>query len=249
MEQSAQANTAATRSVLRSRFYPILAGLILLIVLTGFSQTLYLRAFFEVPEIPPYLYVHGALLTSWFVLFFVQTLLVEIGSTGHHRKLGIAAVTIGAVIPMAGLMATFGIPGRIVSAGFEVASLLPAITPVIVANSLEIAFFSAALLSAVLLRRNREAHSRLMLWATLFLVGPAIARISRWPIFPDVGEQSFYLIIFSILIAIIVAHEVFRYKRVHPATIIAVVSWISIQLVQPYIVGSEWGQNLVRSLA
>ena len=249
MAQSAQATIAATRYVSRSWFYPTMAGLILLIVLAGFSPTLYLRALFDVREMPPYLYVHGILLTAWFVLFFLQTLLVAGGSTARHRTLGIAAVTIGAVIPLAGLMATFGIPDRVASAGLDVEQSVLRMMPVIVGNIQNVVFFAVALLCAVLLRHKREFHSRLMLWASLFIIGPALGRIWRWPVFADLEESTFISSALYLLMAVIVGQELWRERKVHRVTVIALGAYIGWTLVQPSIVGSEWAKDLVLSLA
>lgn len=65
---------AATRGRARSRFYAGMSGMLLLIVLAGFSRTLYLRAFFDVPEIPAYVALHGIVLTAWFVGVFFRRL-------------------------------------------------------------------------------------------------------------------------------------------------------------------------------
>ena len=35
----------------------------------GFVPTFFLRPFFDVPEVPLYLYLHGAVGTAWFLLF------------------------------------------------------------------------------------------------------------------------------------------------------------------------------------
>ena len=52
------------------------------------------REFFPVEPIPGYLYVHGAVLTSWFVWLVLQTSLVRGGNTALHRRMGV----IGAII-------------------------------------------------------------------------------------------------------------------------------------------------------
>jgi len=43
----------------RGTFFRATSGILLVFVLVGFTPTLYLRTLFEVPEIPPYLFVHG----------------------------------------------------------------------------------------------------------------------------------------------------------------------------------------------
>ncbi len=73
-----------TRS--RDRFFLAMSGLLLLILVVGFSRTLYLRLFFEVPPIPSYLHIHGATVTAWFVWLVVQASLVNVNRIDVHRR-------------------------------------------------------------------------------------------------------------------------------------------------------------------
>jgi hypothetical protein len=66
----------AGRGRARTWFYGGISGVLLLIVLTGFSRTLYLKALFDVPEIPASVLAHGVVLTAWFAGLFLQTVLV-----------------------------------------------------------------------------------------------------------------------------------------------------------------------------
>src|SRR5262245_49271621 len=90
---------AGTRTVKRSRFMMAMSWVLLVVVLVGFSPSFYLRSFFPVPPIPAYLYVHGVIVTCWFLLLVAQTTLVATGNTAVHRKLGIAGLLLGALIP------------------------------------------------------------------------------------------------------------------------------------------------------
>lgn len=244
MVELSQAVTPEVTASTRSKFYPIMAGLILLIVLVGFGPTLYLRPLFDVQKhTPPYLYVHGIVLTAWFVLFFLQTLLVVKDSTARHRELGIAGVAIGAVIPLAGLMATLGLPGHYVTLGADLEARVPMWTGVIFQNFRSVTFFSAALIGAFVLRRKRDFHSRLMLWATISILGPAITRL------PLIDEGNLDRTVLYLLMAVIVVHELWRERRMHVVTAIALSAWISWWLVEPLILDSQWAQDFVRSLA
>jgi hypothetical protein len=66
------------------RFYSVVAATLWLIVLIGFSRTFFLRAFFNVPNVPAYVLVHGAVLTAWFTGLLVQTVLVAARRTQIH---------------------------------------------------------------------------------------------------------------------------------------------------------------------
>jgi hypothetical protein len=72
----------------RTRFYLGMSGVLLLVVVAGFSRTFYLRSFFTVPQVPGYVLVHGVILTAWFVGLFFQAVLVSVRRTSLHRRLG-----------------------------------------------------------------------------------------------------------------------------------------------------------------
>lgn len=64
-DQSAASTDArpnlATDVQAQKTFFVRIAGALLLILLLGFGPTLYLRAYFDVPEVPAYLLVHHVL--------------------------------------------------------------------------------------------------------------------------------------------------------------------------------------------
>ena len=72
----------------RSKFFFGMSIVLLLLILSGFAPTLYLRAFFDVPPIPSHLYLHGSILTGWFVWMVVQTSLVQTGPRSGRSRLG-----------------------------------------------------------------------------------------------------------------------------------------------------------------
>ena len=57
-----------TATVSSVRFFFIAQVALLIAVLVGFSPTFYLRPLFKVHPLPAVLYVHGAVLTGWFML-------------------------------------------------------------------------------------------------------------------------------------------------------------------------------------
>ncbi|HXP65862.1 MAG TPA: hypothetical protein VN815_10335, partial [Steroidobacteraceae bacterium] len=58
------------------RFY-LGAGLVALaLVFWGFAHTYYLKLIFGTPALSTRLHIHGAIMSSWLVLFFVQAFLV-----------------------------------------------------------------------------------------------------------------------------------------------------------------------------
>ena len=65
----------------RNWFFVCMAAVLLVIVAVGFAKSFYLRSVVYKGHaasfgLPGYIVIHGIVLTSWFLLFFAQTLLV-----------------------------------------------------------------------------------------------------------------------------------------------------------------------------
>jgi len=211
-----------------------MGGALLLLVLIGFAPSLYLRAYFPVPPIPGYLHLHGAVLTSWFVWLCLQASLIEIGKPAAHRRLGVVGAVLGVAVIGAALLATLNAVSRITALGVDLdadASMLhigvtgvPVVAfaaRVVWGNIASLVTFTVLLASAILLRRQPAAHKRLVLLASIAIIGPALARISRWPMFG--GEQGpFVPIVLLVLVVAVVAHDLVTARRVHRATLIGI---------------------------
>jgi hypothetical protein len=251
----------ATEAALRSSFFFWSSALLLSFLVIGFAPTLYLRSFFAVPPIPGYLYVHGGVLTAWFVWFFVQTTMVRTGRTAVHRRFGVIGAIIAAAVVVAGPMATMGFVARLRAQGIDWdtdMSAVPALgiegqpmvqfaSEVFWGNFVGISVFAGLVVAAILLRRNSTAHKRLMLLASIALVGPALARISRWPVFG--GEDSYFVpIVFLGLLAVLFAYDVVSARRPHRATLIGCGA-IVLALIAARLIGhSEFGLTVVRMI-
>ena len=250
-----------TDAVTRSGFFFWVSVLLLAFLLIGFSPTLYLREFFPVEPIPGYLYAHGIILTGWFVWLVLQTSLVRNGSTATHRRMGVIGAVIGAAVVVAGPMAALGVVGRLRGAGLDWDTDMSAIAEVGVqgvpmlnfaaqvvwGNLVSIAVFAGMLAAAVLLRRNPQAHKRLMLLGSITIMGPVLARISRWPIFG--GEDSAFIPVMMVsLVVAVVVHDLVTMRKLHRATLIGVGVIVIGTVAQQFIAGSYFGQAFVRSL-
>jgi hypothetical protein len=263
MTQVLAAESVATpgrrRIASRSRFFTVVSGVTLLIVLSGFAPTLYLRPLFKPAPIPWYLYLHGALLTSWFALLFVQSVLIRSGRIAVHRRLGVAGAVLAAAIPFAGLMATFGAVPRVLAGGLTldsdasalgigVSGPLEAFLSGVVWGNLSAALtFSALVWTAIFLRRRPAAHKRLMVVGTVAILGPALARLARLPIFG--GEQGpFTPIVLLVLLGAVVVHDAITIRRIHPATLVGIIFAIAMTLASALIASSDAGLTFVRWL-
>jgi len=248
----------------RGGFFFYMAALLLAIVVVGFAPTLFLRgAFFGVPPIPVYLFVHGLALTGWFVWLLVQTSLARTGRIAVHRRIGVIGAVYALAVLGGALMATLGSVHRVILDGFDLGmdvSAFPesglgsgitieAFMAVVVWSNVASAVSFAGLVgTAVLLRARPDAHKRLMLIASISILGPALARISRWPVLG--GEQGPFvtLALVSLLLAVL-AYDVVTRRRIYPATLLGAAFGIAMSVGGRLIATTALGRAFVRWLA
>ena len=199
----------ATRRTVHQRFYFYALVCAALVVFAGFAQSYFLKTIFGTPPLYPLLHVHGLVMSAWFVLFGVQTLLIQAHRTDLHRRLGIIGVVLAALILVVG--------AAVVIINARAGRTPPgAPIPVIVALSFaSLAAFGVLAAAAVFLRGRSEFHKRLMLLATLNLLTAAIQRLPL-----DFLGLSPLLAVFGLadlFILACVAYDTLRHRRLHPA--------------------------------
>lgn len=164
----------------RSWFYTAMGGVALLAVAVGFGRTYALPMSRGQFNVPVWLHVHGALALTWVMLFLVQPLLVRVRAARWHRRIGMAGLPLAMAIAVSMIPAGLVQVARERQAGGGASSLLGVVTG---------GFIFAALVTAgIAARRDREAHARWMLLATLQLVWPAWFRFRHW--FPNVPSPE-----------------------------------------------------------
>ncbi len=203
----------ATRA--RSSFFLAAHLALLAVVLLGFAPSFYLRpAFHHVTHLPVLLELHGAVLTLWFCLTVVQAALIRTRRLQWHRRLGYALAGYAAVVILFGILADLRLIGEIDSAhdGENI---------VVWGNFFTLLMYAACVSLAVLLRNRPDAHKRLVLLASMSIVGPALARFPRWPMFaggPEAGK-NYAIAGLLILFALLLAYDVVTRRRPHPASL------------------------------
>jgi hypothetical protein len=237
---------AQTRS--RDRFFLAMSGFLLLILLIGFSRTLYLRLFFEVPPVPAYLHVHGATVTAWFVWLIVQASLVNVNRIDIHRRIGMLGAVIGVAVIPAGLMATLQFVPRLPEMGFQFEQASWFITWIVWANFHMLLGFVAFLVAALMLRRRTDIHKRLMLLATISLMPPPLARIAQNLGYMLEQETIFVTAIWLLLVVPILIYDVVTTRRIHPATVVGGLCFLLVVFGPIVIAGTDFAQNFVRGL-
>src|SRR5437763_16900079 len=94
-------STVARNSVLRSserHFYLWMAGVFVLMAFGGFTPTSCAPVASGTFHGPPILHIHGALLFSWTLFYFIQTAWIASGHTPTHRAWGLAGIALFSVM-------------------------------------------------------------------------------------------------------------------------------------------------------
>ena len=231
-------------------FFSAMAVAMAALVFVGFARSFFLRIWF--PEAETYaapetiFYVHGALFAAWMVLLIVQTSLVRIGRVDLHRKLGTLGATL---VPV---MVLIGITGALVAARRPDGFVGVPVPPL---QFLAIPFFSVILFGllaalAVVRRHDAASHKRLMLLATVNLLGAAVVRIPLQSI--ATLDPLSQLMLPSVFIILLALWDVRALRRLHPVTLWAGLAIIATPPFQFWVMGTEswlvfarWGVNLL----
>jgi hypothetical protein len=165
------ANGVELRSASR-RFHLWMAAMFVLIAFSGFTPTYWARLANGTSHVPPIVHIHGILMFSWTLFYFIQTAWIAAGRTATHRAWGLAGISLFSVLVCSIIVtkvvtlrlddaAGFGDAGR----RFSLVALgsLPLI----------IGLFVAAIANV----RRPEIHKRLMFVLMSGLMIPAIARV------------------------------------------------------------------------
>lgn len=193
----------------RPAFYLILSLVMAAVIIGGFSRTVP-DDFHASPSLPVLLYVHGAIFSLWVVLLVVQPALIFRGSIRLHRRLGLAGAVLAAAMVVMALTATFlAIHDNFVPSFFPPAIFLAM-------NTLGILVFGALVTAGVKLRRQSDWHRRLMLCATVSILGPGVGRLLPMDSFGHFAPMVMFGVIMLFALAGPV-YDLFTRGRVHAA--------------------------------
>lgn len=177
------------------RFYSWMALMMIGLVLIGFAPSFYLRGIVPAfprpnPSLTPLVILHGAMFTTWMLIFWAQTALIATGQRETHKKLGIAGMVLAALlVPMmyavaVGQVARANQPPFTTPLGWTATPLF--IIPV----------YAVLVWLGWSRRKDAQAHKRLMLCAALLFMEPAIGRM---PLAPPVLPGFAFLLFLALL--------------------------------------------------
>ena len=238
-----------TQKVLNINFFSVMAALLMLVALSGFARTFFLRPLFELDPLPPHLYFHGTVLTAWYLLFFTQVCLIATHRTKTHRKLGVAGAFIAVGVVAASLLTVF----------MRDVELIDEYPNLAFGNISSLIGFALCFASAMVFRNRPVFHKRLMVIASIQIAAPALDRMVREPPLYDIAEKVFFWspayppVAFAtfatlFLLLSVAAYDLYSERRVKLATLwgIACVFILGPALSAAVVLTGGW-QNFVRA--
>jgi hypothetical protein len=237
-----------------------MSALLLAIVFAGFSKTFFLRPFFQVPPIAPHVYVHGLFMTAWFALLVVQTSLVAAHRIDLHRRLGVGGALLAVGVASLSVLTVLGLPARFKAYPVLNGAHVPAtlMIQIIWGDFADIALFCVLVATAVWLRHRPEAHKRLLLLASIAMIGPAIGRciafLTLWQPTSSVqvAMRALLMVVAVAAFALpltLVVHDVHSERRLHPATLWGVAAYFGTSVGFQFVIASTaFGKALVIGL-
>jgi hypothetical protein len=197
----------------RGRFYSYVSMLAGVVVFAGFFRTFYLKAAYDTPVLPTLLHVHGVVMTLWFAVFILQVRLVAMNRSDLHRRVGVIAALVAALVVVVGTATAIAAAKRGYVPDIPGTPLPPLVFLVVPLADLLV--FTGLVTTALVLRRRPDVHRRLMPLAALSLLTPAISRIPLDIIHS--GGIALYLGLTVLFVLACVLVDTVKSRRLHPA--------------------------------
>lgn len=229
------------------RFFPAMAGLLLTLTAVGFAPTFYLGFLFEGPSLTPIQVAHGALSSLWILAFVIQVSLVDRSRVRLHRRMGpLAGILAGAML-VSGVVLLHSV----IQTAEDLTVELGRIGPLVWGNLAILAAFAAFVVLGLWFRRRPDAHKRLMLLATVSMMGQPMVRIGQIEAIriSDVrvtNDAIYGLGGLVILLGMIVVYDIWSRGRPHRAVAVGAPALLGAIVFTGLLVpGSEMGRSFI----
>ena len=182
----------------------------------GFMPSLVHTAGRRAP-LSPLAAAHGLVFFAWLLIFLVQSRLVATRRVAWHRRLGLAAVFLLALmIPLA-----YSTTIAMVRRSFDLSGDLridhdPLYESIFPFG--DITIFAVLVIAALAYRRRPEIHKRLMLFANIELMPAPLAHLIGHTPWLALLPAAIVMIPISIFVIAAVARDLLLLRRVHPLT-------------------------------
>lgn len=207
-------------------FFPILLGVMLLLVWLGFAKTYYAAGMIRAHLPAPIIHVHAAAATLWLITLIVQIGLVTARKVKLHMAVGLWGFGLAAALVVISMMAAYNSLRRELSppgSGLDYRTFF--IVPVTGAL-----FFGCVAAWSYAVRRKPQQHKRLIMIATIAILDAAVGRFP-YTVMPSLTGLKQSLVLFALL-AIMMVYDLVTQKKVLKATWIPALAMVVIHLVR-----------------
>jgi hypothetical protein len=221
--------------------------LVLILILWAFAPTYYLAGAYHKPAAPPFIILHGAMMTGWILLVFAQALLAAVGRISWHKKVGDIGFAYAALLVPIGCIAVTASAAREVHGhtGFMLGEL-----NVLGISLMQMLLFGAFAGAAYLLRRRGDYHKRLIVLASLSVLPNAAVRLGQnVPAFGYIQTNLDILNTWAVFALSVIALDALRVRRLHPAFVVGgSMTFVALYLSWLISRTSAWDQFWIHSL-
>lgn len=226
-------------------FFLLMVGLLWLGILMGFVPEIIHRV--RVHRLfPAVVYFHGAVFVGWLSLLTAQVLLIRSRRVDLHRELGMAGTA------LYGAMVVLGVVTSVVVDydQFGTPQSDPSFLSIQLADMLAFTLLAGL---AIGLRKNPDAHKRLMILATIFI---ANAGFSRWfahgleRLLGDGywGNWAQLYLADLLLVATLGAYDLISRRRLYSAYVFGAVWGLGLEFVSVWLYMSSWWKPVATAL-
>ena len=224
-------------------FFLAMSAALTIAVAVGFAKTYFLAGVFRAKLPHPIVHIHSVIFTLWFVVLLAQGTLASVHRVDLHRRLGIAGIVIACLMVLSGTLVTAEFLARNPSKLIGLVAVMPVA---------ELAGFAVLASAAFLNRRDPPIHKRLIVLATVSLMGAALGRMEFLPVWGfhrAAAMRLFWAYTYVFLIAL-VAYDLWSTRRLNRATLWGSLFLISVQqaallvwTTTPWMVFVHWMQS------
>ncbi len=231
-----QASSPARRTpaAVEHTFFLSLTVAIVIAVVIGFAHTYFFAGMFRAKLPSLMVHLHGAAFSAWITILAAQAALVSARKLKWHMTLGLAGMFLAPLMVVLGFATMF--------AAFQ-RNFLPMneMRVVLVVNTITLLTFGTLVLWAYLARRDPATHKRLMILATMSILGPAI---DRWP-FQFMGSTAAFFIVLDLFPISVIVYDLATRRTLHRATVWGVSLIAAWQIVYRPIAHSQFIGNAI----
>lgn len=206
-----------TPSPAEHKFFSIMAVVLVVVIVAGFSNTYLPKVVGSNPTpVPGIIHFHAAVFALWLVFFVFQVTLIMRKKVALHRKLGNWGVAFSLLMLLTGLAAGIeaaklghlGIPGV----------MFPTVEGFLLLNVNAIVVFVSLTALGWIFRNNPSAHKRFMLMANAGGLTPPGA--SRLPLVAGTAAIAPVALVFILAGPV---YDLIKYRRLHWAYIAGII--------------------------